>query len=216
MKSTRQIFLLVTIFFACTTPVWAQNYGPYLGIFVGGQLLAPAESEDSLGTFNLEYKSAPSGSVVLGWDLEPGSRIGEGRIELEYTRRSNRLDEAEFAEGKVKGAGDLTVNSLLFNTYGVYRSASLLTPYLGAGIGVAQITAENLTVTDQPLVDDDALILAYQVGTGVEIELTDSLILDLGYRFFSGTKAKFTEANGDEFKTEYFSHSAMLGLRLAF
>jgi type III secretion system FlhB-like substrate exporter len=133
MKQTRQILLLGTLFFALTSPVWALNPGPYLGVFVGGQLLSPAESEDSLGTFNLEYRPAPSASVVLGWELEPGSSIGEGRVELEYSRRSNRLDEAEFSEGKVKGAGDLTVDSLLVNTFGVYRSASRLTPYLGAG-----------------------------------------------------------------------------------
>ena len=216
MKQTRQILLLSTLFFALTSPVWALNPGPYLGVLVGGQLLSPAESEDSLGTFNLEYRPAPSASVVLGWELEPGSNIGEGRVELEYSRRSNRLDEAEFCEGKVKGDGDLTVDSLLVNTFGVYRSASRLTPYLGAGIGVARITAADLTVTGQPLIDDDVLVLAYQFGAGFEIELTRFLALDLGYRLFSSAQAKLTEANGDEIKTEYRSHSAMVGLRLGF
>jgi opacity protein-like surface antigen len=197
-------------------PLWAQHSGPYLGVFVGGQLLSPAESEDRLGTFNLEYRPAPSSSVVLGWELEPGSNLGEGRVELEYTRRSNRLDEAEFSEGKVKAAGDLTADSLLVNTFGVYRSASRLTPYFGAGIGVAQIKAKNLTVTGQPLSNDDALVLAYQVGAGFEFGLTQSLTLDLGYRLFSSTKARFTKTDGDEFKTEYRSHSAMVGLRLGF
>jgi opacity protein-like surface antigen len=216
MKKTCRSLLCCLFFFVLTSPAWAQHSGPYLGVFVGGQLLSPAESEDSLGTFNLEYRPAPSASVVLGWELEPGSNIGEGRVELEYTRRSNRLDEAEFSEGKVTADGDLTVDSLLINTFGVYRSASRLTPYFGAGIGVARITAEDLTVTGQPLIDDDALVLAYQLGAGFEVELTQSLTLDLGYRLFSSTKAKFTEPNGDEVKTEYLSHSAMVGLRLGF
>ena len=216
MKQTRKILLYSLFFFVLASPVWALNPGPYLGVFVGGQLLSPAESEDSLGTFDLEYRPAPSGSVVLGWELEPGSNIGEGRVELEYTRRSNRLDEAGFSDGKVQADGDLTADSLLFNTFGVYRSSSSLTPYFGAGIGVARITAADLTVTGQPLIDDDALVLAYQFGAGFEIELTQFLALDLGYRLFNSTKAKFTEANGDEVKTEYLSHSAMLGLRLGF
>jgi len=216
MKQTRHFLFFSLFFFALTSPTWAQHSGPYLGVFVGGQLLSPAESEDSLGTFNLEYRPAPSGSVVLGWELEPGSSIGEGRVELEYSRRSNRLDEAEFNEGKVKGGGDLAAESLLINTFGVYRSASRLTPYLGAGIGVARITAADLTVSGQPLSDDDALVLAYQFGAGFDIELTHFLALDLGYRLFSSAKAKLTEANGDEIKTEYLSHSAMIGLRLGF
>lgn len=215
MKKTWQILLLSTLFCALTSPLWAQNAGPYLGVFVGGQFLAPAQGEDSLGTFNLEYKPAPSGGIVLGWDLEEGSNLGEGRVELEYSRRSNQLDQAEFSEGKVDGSGDLTVDSLLANTFAVYRNASPWTPYFGAGIGVARVAAD-LTVTEQSLLDDDAIILAYQFGAGVEVELTHSLSLDFGYRLFSGTTAKFTEANDDEVKIEYLSHSALVGLRLGF
>ena len=216
MKRSKLLLLFSLFFFSLAAPLWAQNPGPYLGVFVGGQLLAPAESEDSLGTFNLEYRPAPSGSVVLGWELEPGSNIGEGRVELEYTRRSNRLDQAEFSEGKVTAAGDLTADSFLINAFGVYRSASRLTPYLGAGIGVVRIKAADLTVTGQPLSDDDALEFAYQFGAGFEVNLTHSLTLDLGYRFFSSTDPKFTKADGDDFETEYRSHSAVVGLRFGF
>ena len=216
MKKNRQFFLVCFCFLALVSPLWAQNPGPYLGVFVGGQFLTPSESSDSLGTFNLEYQPAPSGSVVLGWELEPGSNIGEGRVELEYTRRSNRLDQAEFSEGKVSAEGDLTADSLLFNAFGVYRSSSVWTPYLGAGLGIARITAADLSVTGQPLSDDDALVFAYQFGVGADIAITDFLTLDLGYRLFSTAKAKLRNANGEEFKMEYLSHSAMLGLRLSF
>jgi len=36
------------------------------------------------------------------------------------------------------------------------------------------------------------------------------------FRSFSTSKAKLKEANGEEVKLEYLSHSAMLGLRLSF
>lgn len=216
MKQNGRLFLVFFFLFSLISPLWAQNPGPYLGIYVGGQFLASSESSDNLGSFNLEYTPAPSGSVVLGWELEPGSNIGEGRVELEYTRRSNRLDQVEFSDGKVAADGDLTADSLLFNAFGVYRSNSVWTPYLGAGLGIARITAADLSVTGQPLSDDDALVFAYQFGFGTDIALTESLILDLGYRLFSTSKAKLKEANGEEFKLEYLSHSAMLGLRLNF
>lgn len=216
MKQTSSFLFFTLLFFTLTSSCWAQNSGPYLGIYVGGQFLAPAKGEDSLGTFKLESKTAPSGSVVLGWELETGSDIGEGRVELEYTRRSNRLDQVEFSDGKVDAEGDITADSLLFNTFGVYRSSSVWTPYLGAGLGVARITAADLTVTGQPLSDDDALVFAYQFGVGTDIAITDSLALDLGYRLFSTAKAKLKETNGAEFRMEYLSHSAMLGLRLSF
>lgn len=209
--------LLLFVFFLVLPPsVWAQHTGPYLGVSVGGQFLSVAKNEDSQGSFNLEYLPAPSASVILGWDLETGSPLGEGRVELEYTRRSNSLDQAEFTEGKVKGAGDLTADSLLTNSFTVFKNDSICTPYVGIGLGVARISAENLTVTGVPLVNDDTLIFAYQFGAGIDIELTRSLTLDLGYRFFSGTKAKFKKTNGDEIETQYLSHSAMLGLRYGF
>lgn len=216
MNPTCRLLLCGLLFLALAPPLWAQNPGPYLGLSVGGQLLSVAESEDSLGTFNLEYRPAPSASVVLGWELEPESSAGEGRLELEYTRRRNRLDQAEYVDGKVSAAGDLSADSLLVNSFGVYRNATPWTPYFGAGIGAARITAAHLTVTGQPLSNDDALVFAYQFGTGIDVALTQSLTLDLGYRLFNTTKAKLKEANGEEFKTAYLSHSAMLGLRLTF
>lgn len=216
MKLTCQLLLFGLLLVALASPLWAQSPGPYLGVLVGEQVLVPAKNEDSLGTFNLEYRPAPTVGIVIGWELEAGSKLGEGRVEIEFTRRKNRLDRAEFKEGKVKGDGEMVCDSFLVNTFGVYRNASSLTPYLGAGIGMARITAVDLMVTGQPLADDEALVFAYQFGAGVEVEVTQTLTLDLGYRLFSSSKAKFEEETGREFKTAYLSHSAVLGLRYSF
>lgn len=213
----KMIFLLLgLLIFGDASQVLAQDPGPYLGISISGQFLAPSQGEDQAGTFNLNYRSAPSGSVVLGWELTPGSNLGEGRVELEYSHRSNRFDTAEFTDGEVPAGGDLTADSLLINTFGVYRSKSQWTPYLGIGLGAARITAKDLTVTGQPLANDDAVVFAYQIGGGVDLQLSPAWTLDFGYRLFSTTKAKLTEANGDEFETGYLSHNLLVGLRFGF
>jgi opacity protein-like surface antigen len=133
-----------------------------------------------------------------------------------YARRGNRLDKVEFAEGKVPGDGTLTSDSLLINTFGVYRSSSRWTPFAGLGIGAARISADSLRVTGQPLSSDKAIVFAYQLGCGVDFELTRALVLDLGYRFFSVTSPRLAESNGHTFKTDYFSHNIILGVRLGF
>ena len=46
--------------------------------------------------------------------------------------------------------------------------------------------------------------------------LSDHLSLDLGYRFFGSSRPEFKEANGLKFKMDYFSHSAVAGLRWGF
>lgn len=216
MKSIRLILSATCLLFLLCATVQAQHVGPYLGLSLGGNILDTADSEDSAGTFNLRFDPALHGSVALGWDLSPGHAAGEGRVELEFARRSNQLDQVEFREGRVSADGKLTVESLLVNTFGVYRSESRWTPYIGAGLGAARLTADALQVTGEALADDETVVFAYQAGAGVEYALTDAFMLDLGYRFFSTLRPKFTEADGRRFETEYLSHSVILGARLGF
>jgi opacity protein-like surface antigen len=175
-----------------------------------------SKASDNLGSFSLKFKPGLQGSGVVGWDFEPGNPVGEGRIELEYTHRSNTLDKANFAEGSVNGGGNLTADSLLLNCFGVFHGDRLWAPYAGAGIGAARFEASDLSVTGQPLSHGSVYAFAYQLGAGLDFELTTHLSLDLGYRFFSSTRPKFTEANGQKFTMDYYSHNVVLGLRMGF
>ena len=195
---------------------FAQHTGPYAGVSIGGTALSGATASDEAGNFGLEFTPAPYGSASLGWDFAPGSVVGEGRIELEYSHRSNRLDTAKFVEGGVPAAGDLTADSLLVNCFGVSRDYGRYVPYLGGGVGVARIEASSLTVTGQPLGSGSSIVFAYQFGAGVEYALTDRLNLDIGYRFFGSSRPKFTEAGGKTVEMEYLSHSALIGMRFGF
>lgn len=197
-------------------PVNAQHSGPYVGAFGGGSVLMPAKSTDDQGSFRLRFDPALMGSAVAGWDFTSANPVGEGRIELEYSRRSNPLNQVKFAEGSLKGAGSVVADSLLVNFWGVFRNKSPWSPYAGLGLGAARIEASGLKVNDHPLASGTSSVFAYQLGTGIDFALTRYLNLDLGYRFFSGISPKFTEANGHKFEMDYFSHNAVLGLRLGF
>jgi len=197
-------------------PVMAQHAGPYLGAYLGGNVLEDSRSDDAQGSFGLTFDPAVQGSAVCGWDFEPGNPVGEGRIEVEYSHRSNPLDEVKFAEGRFRAGGDVTADSLLLNIFGVYHDKSRWSPYLGAGIGAVRIKASDLQVTGQPLSDDSSVVFAYQVGAGCEYALTDKLSLDFGYRYFNGNHPEFTEANGQKFDMDYASHSVVLGLKAGF
>ena len=175
-----------------------------------------AEGSDDQGNFGLKFEPALLGSAVVGWDFEPGNPAGEGRVELEYTRRSNPLDQVKFVEGSFKGGGNVTADSLLLNFFGVLYDKSSWSPYAGFGIGAARIEVSDLTVNGQPMSTGSDVVFAYQLGGGIDVALTDHLNLDLGYRYFSSTGPKFTEVNGHKFKMDYNSHNAILGLRVGF
>lgn len=216
MKRTSRIIIALCLPLLLCGPVMAQHTGPYAGVFLGGNALMSAKSSDSFGSFRLEFDPAFQGSAVAGWDFEPGNPVGEGRIELEYTRRSNPLDQVKFAEGSFKGNGNLTADSLLVNFFGVFRDDRPWSPYVGLGIGAARIDASDLKVTGQPLGNSSVVVFAYQFGTGLDYTLTRQLSLDLGYRFFGGVRPEFKEASGRKFKMDYYNHSAVLGMRWGF
>jgi len=196
--------------------VQAQHSGPYVGAFLGGNALMKAKSSDAQGDFGLTFKPALQESAVLGWDFEPGNPVGEGRVELEYTRRSNLLDKVKFAQGSFIGNGKVVADSMLLNLFGVVHDKSRWSPYAGLGIGAARIEASDLKVIAQPLGSGSAVVFAYQLGAGIDVALTDHLNLDIGYRLFGSARPKFTEANGQKFEMDYLSHNAILGLRVGF
>lgn len=216
MNRTCQMILALCLPLLLCAPVRAEHSGPYVGAFLGGNSLTTVKSSDDLGSFSLTFDPALLGSAVFGWDFEPGNPVGEGRIELEYTRRSNPLDQVKFVEGSVTGGGNVTADSLLLNFFGIYRDNSRWSPYIVLGIGAARIDASDLRVTGQPLSNDSAVVVAYQLGTGLDFALSDRLSLDIGYRFFGCIRPKFTEVNGHTFEMDYYSHNVILGLRLGF
>jgi len=216
MKRTCQIIIALCLPLVLCGPVKAQHSGPYVGAFIGGNALMNSEGSDDKGNFTLKFKPNLLGSVVAGWDFAPGNPVGEGRIELEYSRRSNSLDQVKFVEGSFKGGGKVTADSLLLNFFGVYRGDRPWSPYLGLGLGAARFEASDLQVNGQRLGNGSNVVFAYQLGAGVDFALTRRLSLDLGYRFFNSPSPKFTEVNGQKFTMEYFSHSAILGLRMGF
>lgn len=216
MKRTCQILIALCLPLVFCGQAGAQHSGPYVGAFFGGNALLTAKSTDSQGNFGLTYKPGLQGSAVVGWDFEPGNPVGEGRIELEYTRRSNQIDRVKFAEGSFPGSGTLTADSLLVNFYGVFHDDRPWAPYVGAGIGAARMEASDLIVTGEPLASGSAVVFAYQGGVGIDYALTRRLSIDLGYRFFGSIRPEFTEANGQKFKMDYYSHNAVLGLRWGF
>ena len=217
MKPIRRTMVALILTLLCCGPARAQHSGPYVGAYLGGNILADAKGTDDLGSFNLGYSPALQGSLVFGWDLGQDNPFGgEGRVELEYARRSNPLDHAEFLEGRVQGDGNLTADSLLLNFIGAHHNDSRWAPNIVIGIGAARMDASGMKVSGRPLTNETATVFAYQLGAGVDYALSDALSLDLGYRFFSSMRPKFTETTDHEFDIGYLSHSVVLGLRLGF
>lgn len=136
-----------------------------------------------------------SAAVGIEWETYPM------RGELEYNYVKHYSDEANFA-----GFSDrdkLIWHVLMANAYYDFKNASLITPYFTAGLGYTDV---------EHGVDG---VLAYQLGAGLELEMTETISLDLKYRYFSIEDPEVEESSGN-YKADFASHQLMFGMRYSF
>ena len=147
---------------------------------------------------------------VLGGSIAAGIKAGMIRSELE----GNIHQDAEDTDGGSKST--LKNNSLMWNTYLDIPTKTPLTPYIGAGIGVARLKA---TVKDADI-NKSSTNFAWQVGAGTAVEVTQNVAVDLGYRYVdNGSYDVFKEKVGDvetKINLDSTSHEIYLGTRYTF
>jgi len=216
LRTVGVVALVVMLSLLDAAAVQADYIGPYLQFQAGGYLPDVAKADDPQGTFNLEFDTGYVAGVAVGYELDPTKGLGQGRVEVAYSYLSTSVDKVEFADGKIPSTGDLTLQTLLCNVWGVYRNTSRWTPYYGGGLGLGWVQVDELKVSGQLLSDDDAYGLAYQLGLGVDYALQDQFWLDMGYRFQGVWDVDFAETGGSSFSANIHGHSLVLGLRIGF
>ena len=219
MNHILKTFLLgLTLLIVPGTAALAQHATPYLTINGGAALSNDMSLEDSAGHYAAEFDTGYSWGGAIGLDLGHSyPQIGTGRIELELTDRVLPLKNASFTTGSDPGDGDLETISIMFNTIAEYAKTSHYgTPYLGLGLGAAQVSLLETTVAELPMIDDDTITFAYQFFTGTTLSLGKRFELDLRYRFFSTLDPKLTDALGRNVETDLGIHDLTVGLRLSF
>jgi opacity protein-like surface antigen len=210
----RKVFgLLATLLAsACLVSVSFAANVPYLGVQVGGTWVDDADLSDQTGSFGeAEFDTGFNVGVTGGVDCGPG------RYELELTYRQNDFDQiSDPGFGSLPVDGDISALAFMANAFWDIATGSPVTPYLGGGIGVANVSINDLGAFGVPFADDDDTVFAYQVGAGVALELNPNMALDLGYRYFATSDPEFTDVDGFKFESEYKTHNASLGLRIMF
>lgn len=204
--------VLMVLFCGLNAAAQDRHLGYYASLALGVPAPGTVEADDNLGRFNLDIDPGYAVAASVGVDLAANKTRGRGRVEVEYCYRSNGLNEVEFSDRSLSGNGDLVVQSLMLNSFAVVPTGRKLQPYFGLGVGAAQLKADGLTVGGRPLLDDDDLSFAWQLGAGFEMSLSQTLRLDLGYRYFSIFQPELKEADGRAVDIDYAAHTGMVGL----
>jgi opacity protein-like surface antigen len=211
MKKTRFMLLVCLVSSFLMTSYSFAAVGPYVSGQVGATSVLDADNTAFGDTIETSYDLGFNVGAAGGYDF------GLLRVEGEITYRQNDVDELGVpGTGSVGGDGDISAFSLMANGFWDIETGSPVTPYLGAGIGVALVSMNDVGALGLTLADDDDTVFAYQFAAGVAFDLNPSMALDLGYRFFATTDPEFTDPDGVKFDSEYMSHNLSLGLRYTF
>ena len=186
----------------------------YVGAFGGLNFLMEADVEVGGATVgSAEFDSGYAAGGIVGYRF-----LDDFRAELELSYRSNDIDTLFTAPAR----GDATNLAAMVNGYYDFpdiasRWSTTIRPYLGGGIGAAQVAWNDVAIGATPVTDDDEVIFAFQAGAGVGFGITDSITLSIDYRFFATPNVELSQDGGTgEFEVENRNHTATAGIRFAF
>ena len=217
--------VLAAAFLLAPTAALAQTSGPqWYGGFSGGlnvandiDFFSGALSAD----IDTEFDTGYALSGVVGADFGDVWEYGGIRVEAELAYRSNDVDVHKTGGTALAGSdGDVTALSGMVNVLHDFLPGADIRPYVGLGLGFAQISYNDFGVTAIPAVlDDEDTVLAYQAIAGASYALSPTLALTGDYRYFAVDDPEVTlsaGAGGNTTDIEYDSHTFMVGLRYSF
>jgi opacity protein-like surface antigen len=140
---------------------------------------------------------------AAGWQITPW-----WRTELELGRRSN--DVNTITPGAA-ASGSIAATTLMVNGYLDFPNRSLMTPYIGAGVGKAWVS-HNLIVDGGTLAGTTSWPWAYQLLGGANLAIAPRWSVSLEYRFLGTQRGLFQDTQGLFYNADYNNHSVLLGV----
>jgi opacity protein-like surface antigen len=187
--------------------------GFYAGIQVGAVELEDTETDSSKGEMKTGY--VLSGSA--GYDF------GHLRLEGEIAYRENDLGKTIISNTNADSNGDVSAFAFMVNGYFDLENRTAFTPYIGAGLGYARVEIDGkATYGSNTTVewDDHDSGLAYQLMAGLAWDLSDTIVLDVSYRYLDCDDIEIAGTSNWGFTAEdeidYESHNFMIGLKWFF
>lgn len=176
------------------------------GFYVSGQLgMTLLPDSDDIPKVRFEFEPGYSVGMATGY------RYGKLRLEGEIGYRANDIEKC-IAFGKDRSvSGYASGLAFMVNGYYDFVNTSAFTPYITAGIGVAELKNNDLIIAGREIGTAGDTVLAYQVGAGVGYAINKKYTVDLKYRFSSATRPEFRDN-----KVDVAGHVVFLGLRYHF
>jgi len=185
--------------------------GPVYGGIWGGALFPDSSDMNNLSlTADVDYDTGYGVGLLMGYDF------GEWRLDVEGSYRTSSVDTLNVNSApSTTSGGDLEVSALMINGYYDFEMPGDVSPYLGAGIGVARVSLDGYTSSGTLIVDDSDTVFAGQLSAGVLYALNEQVSLDLGYRYMMTGDAELNAPSG-KLETDADNHLILVGVKFHF
>jgi opacity protein-like surface antigen len=221
------IFTLVVFSIPSLSAAAAGRPGPYLSIFLGTSIAR----DTTVSSFDSQTGRSFSDRVTFDPGIYVGGTGGYDfgflRVEGELSYRNAELDKVTDTSNGNRFRnveGNLGAFATMANVFIDIHNPSIVTPYLGGGIGFSSLYLSDTTGYDTrptvarrvPLYDaGNDTVFAYQVGGGMDIAINSRFSLDIGYRYFITDKANL-DADFISSNLRFKSHNAKIGFNFKF
>lgn len=156
----------------------------------------------SKGTYDTGYGLMVNGGYDFGGP--------KAELELGYRNAGHKSLDGDSASGNS--------SSLSIMANGIYEFLPKSTwhPFLGAGIGMAQVSDDLKGSDGRTKLNQSDWQFAYQGIVGVSYDLNKSWSANAQYRYFATLDPSFTDSDGSKIKADYGTHNILAGLTYKF
>ena len=186
--------------------VFAASYASAEGLYLKGGIGASLVDDSTVrvqgmsDSAEMKFDTGLFLGGAIGYDL--GNNV---RLEGEVSYMTTDVDRVYGPGSSFDVSNDVNVLSYLVNFYYDVKNQSPSTFIIGGGIGVSNVEVDNDGYDDT--------VFAYQVGAGVGYATSDSVTIEVGYRYLATSNPEF-EYNGIRVEAEVGSHNIYCGVRV--
>jgi opacity protein-like surface antigen len=176
----------------------------------------------SIGVADVSYDrpgATVSGAIGFYLDRVLGEAPGlRGELEVGWLSRDvGRMNFADDPDSSGAGQGSLSTTYAMASLYYDLTRDGILTPFVGAGAGVAEHSfKDHGTALSGPVVDTRTTNWIFHATAGVEVKLTERWSLEGAYRFLATPKATPVDVDGTRQHIELLDHLVTVGARVNF
>jgi opacity protein-like surface antigen len=211
MKNRVRQLLLAAALVIIAQGAWAQTKPWYVAAGLGASFVDDVDATQAGVTLTTGLDTGIFSTGAFG------RSFGNFRAEGELSYNTNDVSTVSALGVSLGASGDVSTLGFMVNGYYDFETNSKWVPYIGGGIGGANVSINSLSVVGVPLADDDTTVFAYQAKVGVAYEFSPAWVGTLGYRFFGTEDADFVDSTGSTFSTDGSrAHIVELGFRFRF